>query len=123
MTDGIGVAAIYLTYAIDDHLRGVDVVQAKPASIVALALSPFVGRMWVFPAKVVPIIDVFTENNDVRPRKGLVAIELGEQAIGRRAAGASFRSKEFDQDGARRDRGFADGSVEQKSGSERESAG
>ena len=49
------------------------------------------------PADVVPVIDMLAEHDDVRVRDGLLALELCEQSVGRRAAGAAFRGEELDQ--------------------------
>lgn len=57
------VAADKLLRAIDNHLRRVDLVERKEACIAALTLVHQVVREGIAPTKVVPVGDVFAEDN------------------------------------------------------------
>ena len=47
----------------------------------------------------IPIGDVFAEHNQLRAGNRLSHIEVFDKNIGRRTAGAAFRSEQFDKNG------------------------
>lgn len=69
----------------------------EEGAVVFLALGEVGRRKAVVPSEVVPVVDVFAEDDDVGAGDGLVAIELREEGVGGRATGAAFGGEEFDE--------------------------
>ena len=53
-------------------MRSVDVVQSETLGIDTLSIAVEASRIWILPADVVPIIDVFAENNYLFSSDGLL---------------------------------------------------
>src|SRR5512146_1521141 len=70
-----GIVADQFSTAVDDHLRGVDVSDAEPMSILLLALGESRGRKAIVPAEIVPVIDVLGENDDGAAVEGALLFE------------------------------------------------
>ena len=94
-----GVVADELGAAVDDHLRGVHRAEVEACSVAALTLGVVRGGEAVFPSQFVPVIDMFTESDDLGAGDGLAQIELHQKSVGGRATGAALGSKQFHQDG------------------------
>jgi hypothetical protein len=86
----LALRADHLARAVDDKLRRVD-RGAEEACIAALALGRLRCRERVFPAKLVPVIDVEAERDDIAAPR-----QLAEQSIGRRAGGAALGGEQLD---------------------------
>jgi hypothetical protein len=87
-----------LNRTIDDHLGGVGIVELKARSVTVLTLGELRGGKTVMPSLTVPVINVFFKDDDVGGWNGLLTLELAEESVGRWAAGAALRGKEFDED-------------------------
>ena len=61
------VGANEFGFAVDDHLWGVNSAGLELSCIAALTIGKLFGGVWVFPAKVVPVVDVIRERVDVLP--------------------------------------------------------
>src|SRR6478672_10271056 len=94
---GRGVAADKFPDAIDHHLRGVDTVQLKPPGIGTLSLAIEMRGVRILPANVIPVVYVLTQYDHMHPSDGLL-IELFQELISGRTAGASLRSEQLHQD-------------------------
>lgn len=91
--DGVGgaggVVADELGDAVDDHLGSVVAFEVEADAVLVLALGELVGREAVVPAELIPVVDVFAEDDDVGGGDGLVA-EAEKECVGGRATGASL---------------------------------
>ena len=47
----------------------------------------------------VPVVDMFAEDDELRARNRLGLVHLADEFVDGRAAGAAFRSEEFEEDG------------------------
>src|SRR5271154_320546 len=71
LDDLLGIAHLHDAGSVDDHLWGVGGLQSQSVNIGRLALGHCRRRGWVLPAVVVPIVYVLTEDDQLRPGKGL----------------------------------------------------
>ena len=55
--------------------------------------------MRIFPAVVVPIVDVFAEDDQLRSRNRLKSVYFLQQGVGTRATGAAFGGEKLNQNG------------------------
>ena len=92
-----GVVADELIGSVDDHLRGVGAVEVEAGAVLVLPVGELVRRETVVPAFAVPVVDVFAQHYDLRCGDGLNAVELGQQSVGRWAAGTAFGGEELHQ--------------------------
>ncbi len=88
-----GIVAYKLIGAIDDHLRGIDAVDAQVGAVLALSLGVLGGGEAVVPAEAVPVVDVFTQHDDLGAIDGLIVVELREESVCGRTAGAALGGK------------------------------
>ena len=93
----VRIAAEELRLAVDDHLRGVGVVELQARSVEVLALCEQRGGEAIVPALFLPVIDVLLENDDVGVGDGLLLLECSQELIGTRAAGAALGGEQFYQ--------------------------
>ena len=92
------IVADELVAAIDDHLRGVDAVEAEARGVEVLAVGELVGGEAVMPAELVPVIDVLAEDDDVGGGDGLFVVEAGEEGVRGGTTGAALGGEELDED-------------------------
>src|SRR5450631_3213141 len=85
------IATHKLSYAIDDHLRGIHACQLEAAAVRILAVAEKAGRVRIGPANAVPVIHMLAENDELRPRDRLRAVKLLQEGISRRTTGTPFR--------------------------------
>ena len=91
------VGAENLAGAVDDRLRGVNAVELEALAVGFLALGEGVGGEGVGPAEVVPVGDVLGEAEDEDAFGSAGVVELAEEGVGGRAAGAAFGGEELDE--------------------------
>jgi hypothetical protein len=90
--------AYELNVPTDHHLRRVYECQVKAARVVVLTLAELGGRKAVRPSYVIPVIDVFSKQNEVSTALRTLAAQVDQYRVRRRTARAPFRSKEFHDD-------------------------
>jgi hypothetical protein len=90
-----------LQMAVDDHLRGVRLSDVKAPFIIALPLSELRRREAVAPAIMVPVINVFAQEDEVHSGRSLLA-QLDQERVGGRTTGASLRGEQLNHDGSLR---------------------
>jgi hypothetical protein len=66
-------------------------------TVLILALCILMRRKAIVPAKLVPIIDVLAQRNDLCICDRLVLLEFCEQSIGGRTTRAALRGEKFNQ--------------------------
>ena len=98
------VAADKLLAAIDNHLRRVDTVEREMSGVAALPFRHGVKGEGIAPAEVIPVGNVFAENDGLGVGNELCGIEAGEESVGRGTVRATFRCEEFDENGLARGR-------------------
>src|SRR5919201_4553596 len=91
----VGTEDIYLP--VDHRLRRVD-----PSAVRALTVAEEAIGKRVLPAQVVPVVDVLGEDDDLRSRDRLLAMEPGHDGVRGRTARAPFRGEQLDQDRSRK---------------------
>lgn len=96
-TEFVCVASNELFGAIDNHLWGVNFVERKLMRILILPIRHGVEREWIAPTLVIPICDVFAEDDGLRAGNELRCLKACEQSVGRWTIGAAFRRKQFDK--------------------------
>ncbi len=96
------VAAEGFNSPVDHCLGRVDIVQVEALPVTFLPPAKQRRGKRVFPAQVVPVVDMLAERNHQRAWYWLRSIQLQEECIGGWAAGAAFGSKQLDHDGLER---------------------
>ena len=86
-----------LLFSIDHHLRRVDAIKGKPGAIFLLPLIHLLQRERIAPSQLVPIRDVFAEDDRLRAGNELGRVQPREKGVSRGAIGAAFRGEEFYQ--------------------------
>src|ERR1700722_10404468 len=84
------IVGAHLAESVDDELRRVRGLKSESTNIVLLSFGECRGRVWVFPAIVVPIIHVFTEDDQLHAGHGLRRVQLFQQGIRGRTTGTTF---------------------------------
>jgi hypothetical protein len=90
------IAADKLIAAIQDHLRCVWSLQRQPLRVGVLPVRKHRRGVWIFPAEIVPIRDMFADTHDQLLVGCLRKVDLTKKRVCRRATGATFRGKQFD---------------------------
>ena len=93
-----GVVANELVGSVDDHLRGVYPINTKACAVLALPLRVLMGGEAVVPTKIVPVVDMLAEDDDLGVLNWLIVVKLREEGIGGWATGAAFGREEFYED-------------------------
>ncbi len=70
------IVSLHFTGSIHDDLGGIWGLQSKSLGIGGLAFGQQRRRVWIFPAVMVPIINVFTEDDQLRTCDGLGSVHL-----------------------------------------------
>src|SRR5208337_3077393 len=91
-----GITADKLTGPVHHDLRSVNAIQAKALGIGALPLTVEASRVRIFPADMVPVVDMFAQHNHFRARYGL-PIELLQEPVRWGTTGTPLRGKQFNQ--------------------------
>ena len=91
------IAADKLLGAVDNHLRGINLVEREVNRVVALPFGHCVEGKWIAPAEVIPVGDVLAEDDGLRSGNELGRVEASEERVGRRAVGTAFGGEELDQ--------------------------
>ena len=87
------VAADKFHVSIHNHLGCVRTTEAETIRIIGLTNRELMRGVGVSPSVVVPVINVFAEDNEVGTAHGLGAIEFFQQGVGGRAARAALGRK------------------------------
>jgi hypothetical protein len=69
------VTAYGLPLAVDNHLRRIHAIQPKMLSVRPLPRTEQLGRVRIYPAAIVPIIDVLAQHDQVSAAEGLFLIQ------------------------------------------------
>src|SRR5713101_6237755 len=69
------VAANELDVSVNDHLRSINVPAAKLGRVGTLPFAVFMRREGILPSDIIPIIYVFTENDQLRAAYRLGSVE------------------------------------------------
>src|SRR5581483_9058374 len=78
---------------INKQLRSIHVAYPKGLGIGALPLAPQSGGIRIFPAVMIPVVDMFAKNDQLSAGNWLPRFQLLNQRIGWRTTGTSFRCK------------------------------
>lgn len=95
----VGTAAFQLDVAVQYHLRGVRGLEAEGANVAVLAIGELGRGIDVFPAVLIPVVDVFAQDNEFSAVDGLGLVHAADEFVNGRAAGAAFGGEEFEEDG------------------------
>ena len=90
------VGANKFGFAVDDHLRGVNSAGLKLACVGALSVRKLLRGVRVFPAKIVPVVDMVGECVDVLSGGLCLSRNFFKVFIRARAAAAAFRREQLD---------------------------
>ncbi len=85
-----GIAAHEFLSAIDNNLWSVDGAERELARIILLTLVHGVKRERIAPTKVIPVGDMFAEDDRLSAGDRLRGIKLRQERISRRTIGTSF---------------------------------
>ncbi len=85
--------------AVDDHLWRVRGLEIHRVDVAVLALGELRGGIFVFPAVMVPVVDVLAQNDQLSASDGLAFVHVADELVDGRTAGAAFGGEEFEQDG------------------------
>jgi hypothetical protein len=83
--------------SVADHLGRVDAVDVESLCLSNLTITVVPEGIRVLPSDIIPVVDVFAEDDQVRLGHRLGPIQLSKKGIGGRATRAAFRSEKFDQ--------------------------
>src|ERR1700685_1040726 len=70
------VASDKLELSVDYHLRCVNARESELVSVRGLPFAVSVRRIWVFPSDVIPVVDVFTQNDQIDTHYRLESVEF-----------------------------------------------
>src|ERR1700724_2732401 len=91
------ITADQLGMSVNHHLGSVNTSATEARRVCPLSFTIFMGRVRILPSDIVPIIHVFTENDELRSVHWLRSVELSQKGIGGRATGAALGRKQFDK--------------------------
>src|ERR1700676_657404 len=91
------ITADQLRMSVNDHLGSIDNSATKARRVCALSFTVFTGRVRILPSYIVPVIHVFTENDELRSVHRLRSVELCQKSVRRRTTGAALGRKQFYQ--------------------------
>src|SRR5664279_586480 len=86
-----------LEMAVDYHLRGVRPSHMKMLFIIALPLAELRRGEAIAPAIMVPVVNVFAQEDEVHSGRSLLA-QLDQKRVGGRTTGASLRGEKLHYD-------------------------
>src|ERR1700683_1135626 len=95
------IAKPHFIGSVHDDLGSVRRLQSKCANISGLTFGQCRRGVGIFPTVMVPIIHVFTEDDQLRVRNGLYRVQLYEEGICGRTSGTAFRSEQLNENGMR----------------------
>src|SRR6202011_3521607 len=83
---------------IDDHLGSVSTAESKMRHVRILTVSQKARRVRIFPAVMIPIVNMLTEHDQAGARHWLLAVQILEESVRRRTAGASLGREKLHHD-------------------------
>ena len=83
--------------AVDYHLRGVRPSHMKMFLVIALPLAELRRGEAIAPSIVVPVVNVFAQEDELHSGRSLLA-QLHQQRVGGRATGAALRGEQLNYD-------------------------
>jgi hypothetical protein len=93
------IVSAHFAGTIHNELGSVSGLQPKGADIGGLTFSQCSRGVWIFPAVMVPIIHVFTKDDELRACNGRGSVHPLEERVRGRAAGTTFRREQLNENG------------------------